>query len=60
MFTFNGQVTTVEVLYILKIVVSKGSQQKYRSEDVIYLLWIYNNSGIRRELILKYWFIIKL
>ena len=35
---FYGKVPTVELLYILKRVISKISQQKYRSENVTFLL----------------------
>ena len=58
--TFNVWLITAEVLDILKISVSKSAQQKYRSNNVTFLLLIHDYSDRIREPILEEWFIIKL
>ena len=44
---YNGQGPTTEVLYIMKRLVSQCSKYTYITENLSFLLWIYDSYGIK-------------
>ena len=54
----NG--ATREVLAIMKAVVSKKSEKKYRNENITFLLWVYDSDIMIKDMLLEEWFIAKL
>ena len=57
---YDGQGPTTEVLNIMKRVVSPELENKYKAENVNFLLWIYDGNDSVKDLLLEEWFCNKL
>ena len=53
---YDGQGPTIEILSIMKIVVSLTPEKKYKPENDNLLFWIYDGNASVKSLLLEEWF----